>query len=190
VSTTPKRGGLLLLCIKFVILVVPLVWVWWEHLLPYYAEALKQLAGGLLVNVFSFPLDSAHVEVKGFLNTETQLAFVSQGIEMRSPIALLVTNVPPYLALVFATSGISLFRRAWVLVLGTAILVAGHILFISVAVEFKDTLAKYPEIPTAVSQFYLTIPFLLWIVLAYWGRIASYFGEPDQTADAQTDNDD
>lgn len=187
VSTTPKRGGLLLLCIKFIVLVVPLVWVWWMLLLPHYAEVLKQLAGGMLINVFSFPLDSGHVEVGGLFNTETKLAFISQGMVTHHPIAVLVANLPPYWALVLATAGLNWIRRVWILILGSTILVAGHVLFIVIAIEFMDTLAKYPEVPTAIAQFYITIPFLLWIVLAYWERVASYFGEPDQTTEAQTD---
>ena len=175
-STTEKRGSLFFLCVKFVVFLVPLVWGWWS-LLPYYAEGLMQVSGRILVSVFDFPIDSGHIVVGGLLNTETQLSLVSQGRGLKQPIAVLVTNVAPYWALVLATSGITWLRRIWILLFGSAILIAGHILFIVLAVRLKDLLAINPEIPYAVSQFYLTLPFLLWIVLAYWDKIAGYMGE-------------
>ena len=180
-SRSQERGSLIFLCVKFIVFLIPLVWAWFS-LLPYYAEALMQVSGGILVSVFGFPIDSGHIIAKGLLNTESQLVFISQGRETKQSIGVLVTNVAPYLALVLATGGLSWLRRIWVLLLGSAILISGHILFLVLALRFGRFAAANPEIPTAVAQFYLTLPFLLWIVLAYWNKIAGYMGEAKQEA--------
>jgi hypothetical protein len=45
--------------------------------------------------------------------------------------------------------------------------------------RFQTQLMKASEVPTAVVQFFLTLPFLLWIAFAYWDKIASSAGAAD-----------
>lgn len=174
----PKRS-ILLFALKFLVCVGLLVVLWWLFL-PYYGFFLAQSTGATLRWGFQIPIEYARIELGGLLNTESHLVFGLSGAEAGHPrqmsIALLVTNVPPYWALVLATAGLAWRRRLRVLLVGTAILVAGHYAFIVVAFRFGAIL-QASELLTAVAQFYLTLPFLLWIVLAYRDRLAAYFGD-------------
>ncbi len=158
--------------VKFLAAVSVLVVIWW-WLLPYYGYLLLQSSGAILRYVMRMPIEWGHIEPSGVLNTETQLTFRVSGREPTLPIALLVTNIPPYIALVLATAGLGFWRRLRILLYGCGILMAGHILFIAVVLRFQQSLQSASEVPTAVIQFFLTLPFLLWIVFAYWGQIAS-----------------
>ncbi|MCC6145743.1 MAG: hypothetical protein IT368_18200 [Candidatus Hydrogenedentes bacterium] len=170
-----RRISILLFCLKFIVFVSVLVFCWWKWLLPHYGWVLMQLSGGILVNVFGEPIVSGKIVPRGLLNTETILDFVmnigGRNADRGFPITLLVTNVPPFVALVLATSGLTLWRRTWMLLIGLLVLMVGHILYIVLALHFMQSVIANPQIPTAIAQFFLTLPFLLWIVLA-WDRIA------------------
>lgn len=174
-----KLATLLQFCRTFLELTIILSVIWWL-LLPQYGYALAQLSGGVLLNALQVPVEAARIEPYGILNTESYLVIVVNGRPLSFPIALLVTNMAPYLALVLATPGLRLFRRLFILVFGAGLLMAGHITFIVLALYFREQIAAAPNIPTAVAQFYLTLPFLLWIILAYWGKIAASDAGPDQ----------
>lgn len=121
------------------------------------------------------------------LNIDARLVFAIEKDgagtgELRFPIALLVTNMAPYLALVLATPGLRLLRRLFILILGAAILFAGHILFVVLALYYREAIAAAPHIPHAIAQFYLTLPFLLWIILAYWGKITASLADSGNVA--------
>lgn len=171
-----RKRSILLFAVKFLVFVAVLVGAWWAFL-PYYGHALAQVSGTILRFGLGVPVEYARIEPHGMFNTESRLVFGLGGREPRMPVALLVTNVPPYWALVAATAGLALRRRLRILAYGTAILCAGHVAFIVVALRFREALQQVSEIPTAVAQFYLTLPFLLWIVFAYWDRIASYLND-------------
>lgn len=159
-------------CRTFLELTIILSVLWWL-LMPHYGFALAQLSGGVLLNGLGVPVEAARIEPGGILNTESVLVIVLEGHDLKFPIALLITNMAPYLALVLATPGLRLFRRLFILVLGAGLLMAGHIAFIVLALFYREAIATAPNIPTAVAQFYLTLPFLLWIILAYWGKITA-----------------
>ncbi len=175
----PKKRSILLFAAKFLCFVAVLVVLWWT-VLPYYGFVLAQSTGATLRWVMQMPIAYARVEPHGLLNTESHLVFgLNEGAMIRTrsmPIAVLVTNVPPYWALVLATAGLAFRRRLKILLWGTGILVAGHFLFIVVASRFGP-LMQGSEVITAVAQFNLTLPFLLWIVFAYRLKLAAYFGE-------------
>ncbi|NJL71550.1 MAG: hypothetical protein HC888_07990 [Candidatus Competibacteraceae bacterium] len=185
----PRKRSILLFAAKFLCFVAVLVVLWWT-VLPYYGFVLAQSTGATLRWVMQMPIEYARVEPHGFLNTESHLVFgLNEGSVMHTrsmPIAVLVTNVPPYWALVLATAGLALRRRVKVLFLGTGILVAGHFLFIVVASRFGP-LMQGSEVITAVAQFNLTLPFLLWIVFAYRFRLAAYLGETAAKTPPQKD---
>jgi len=171
--------GLLFFCLKFLVLVTVLVVVWWLAI-PAYGYLLIQVTGGVLKGVMGVAIEAGRIETGGVLNTDSLLVFVHDGgIASKMPIALLVTNLPPYWALVLATAGLRWRRRLAILGYGSAILVFSHVLHIVVVLKYGAVLQRVSEVPTAVAQFYLTLPFLLWIVLAYWDRIGALLGEND-----------
>ncbi len=181
------RGrGPLWFCAKFLVFVTVLVAAWWMFL-PYYGQFLLQVSGGILKYALGLPIESGRVVSKELLNTGTDLVFrMAEGRIRGLHIALLTTNVPPYLALVLATGGLALGRRLRVMAYGFGILCAFHLIFIIVFMRFQETLAKASEIPTAVVLFFLTLPFLMWIVFAYWDRLTGNGGPSRNEAGAQS----
>lgn len=155
--------------------------VGWWLLLPYYGYVLAQISGGILLNLLHVPIEAAKIEPgDAILNTASMLVFQLDGQPKPFPIALLITNMAPYLALVLATPGLRLLRRLFITVLGAAILFAGHVAFIVLAFYYRAEIAQAPSIPMAVAQFYLTLPFLLWVILAYWDRITASLSDDKQ----------
>ncbi len=173
------------LFLRFLVLAAILTPLWWL-LIPAYGYALVQVGGILLRTFFGVAIEAGRLDAHGVLNTDSLLVFVVAGREKLLPIALLVTNMAPYLALVMATPSLSLARRLRILAIGASILAAGHLLFIVLVFRFQEVLQAASEAPTAIIQFYLTLPFLLWIVLAYWDRIGAYLNE-DEGAETSPD---
>ena len=176
-----KMLGLFLFMLRFIVLAVVLVCAWWS-VLPLYGQVLVQAAGGAARFGFGVPVTGVAVHAEGLLNTGTVILFQltdseQHVIERKMPVALMVTNLVPYLALVLATAGLALRRRLLVLLYGALIIVAGHILFITMLLSFQDSLKQVAEISTATIQFFLVLPFLLWIWFVYSERIAGYLSE-------------
>lgn len=172
IVTNKQSWGLPGFCLRFLVFIIILVVLWWL-LLPYYGQFLLQATGMPLRYLLGVPIEAGRVETAGLLNTGAKIVFVFAGHEQSMHIALLATNVPPYVALVLATAGLALRRRIRILLYGCGILCGFHILFIIIALRFQEALLKVSEIPTAIILFFLTLPFMLWIVFAYWDRILS-----------------
>lgn len=153
----------------------PICLVLWWSLLPYYAHGLAITCTAILEHASLEPIHGVNVVAQGKVNTETILAFTLDGRERSIAVGLLATNVAPYVALVLATAGIRLARRLCILALGTGILILGHGVYLLVAFLFAEAISESPDIPTAIAQLFLTLPFLLWIVLAYWDRVVAVF---------------
>jgi len=171
------RWNVLFFCVKFVVFVAVLVVLWWWLALPHYANFLLQATGVTLKYLLKIPIESGYVTVGGVLNTETVLGFEINGHKPGMPVALLVTNLPPYIALVLATAGLTLKRRILILLYGSGILCFFHFAFIILAMYFSDIIKAGSEIPTAVVQFFLTLPFMLWIVFAYWNKLTAFVSD-------------
>lgn len=181
IVTKKKTWGLPGFCLRFLAYIIVLVILWWL-LLPAYGQLLLQVTGITLRHLLGVAIEAGRVEASGMLNTGTKIVFTIAGHERSMHIALLATNVPPYVALVLATVGLALRRRIRILLYGCGILCGFHALFIIVALRFQDILLKASEIPTAIILFFLTLPFMLWIVFAYWDRILSTRQDrPDST---------
>jgi hypothetical protein len=176
-STEHQGRSILFFFLKFCFF-APVCLVLWWLCLPYYGWLIGQVSGGILLHATGIPVSSMAIEPAGVLNTDTLLMFGLEGIQRRFPIGLLVTNVAPYLALVLATGGLAWRRRLKILGIGVAVLSLGHVIYIVLVFIFSERIAVSREIPTALAQLFLTIPFLLWIVLAYWDRLGGYFSEP------------
>lgn len=184
----PKKHslGLLWFCAKFLVFVVIFVVLWWL-LLPYYGRILVQITGMPLRYIMGLPIESGRIDAGGVLNTGTNLTFSIAGRDRTMHIALLATNVPPYIALVLATAGLTWKRRLRILFYGCGILCLFHALFIIIALRFQDIFMHASEIPTAVVQFFLTLPFMLWIVFAYWEQLLSFVQDTPPSTTPQED---
>jgi len=172
IVTRRQTWGLPGFCLKFLACVVVLE-ILWLLALPYYGQVLLQLAGVPLRYVFGVPIEAGRIEAQEILNTGTKLVYTINSIDRSMSLAKLAANIPPYVALVLATSGLLWKRRLGILVYGCAILCGFHALFIVIVLRFQEALLHVSEIPTAVIVFFLTLPFMLWIVFAYWDRILS-----------------
>ncbi|HOV33282.1 MAG TPA: hypothetical protein PLX23_07970 [Candidatus Hydrogenedens sp.] len=154
-------------CIKFIVIVIPLVCIWW-WLIPIYGWILVQISGSVLRFVLGVPILAGGVRPSGFLNTGSTIYFLIQGYEFEktSPIALLITNLPPFISLMLVTR-ISWLSRLKKIIWGSVIIILGHILFIVIVLRYQEILKEYSELPVAVIQFYLTMPFMLWIAMVF-----------------------
>lgn len=173
----PSRWAVTLFLLKFVIIVAGLLLVWWWIVQPPYVWVAGQTAGILIRYVMGASLDGMRVAIseKGVLSTMTSLEYIYGDDTARINVAFLVANLPTYFALVLATSGIGWARRAKALAYGGSILFAGHVVFLVVMFTFAQKVQAAPEVPTAFGIFVMTLPFLLWIVFAYWEQALGWF---------------
>lgn len=177
-------GQVAFFCGKFLALSAVFLFLWWWMVQPAYARFVGWISGGFLSAFAGIPVDSTHVEIdpKGVLSTKIDLVFmVGQDVY---PIAVgsIIANIPPYLALVLATPGLGLKRLLKVLAIGLGVLGLGHVLFLVFVFVFSGRIQEAPEVPTAIGLFLMTLPFMLWIALAYWDKVMALFDEPDETA--------
>ena len=153
-----------------VLVATPFCLAAWWLVLPYYARCIGAVAAIVLRFGFGFPIEGVTVEPSGILNTGTTLGFSLRGQNPALPIAQLVSNIATYAALVIATSALTWKRLAAIGGIGAGVLVAGHIVYLVLAFAFSGAMAENPVLPTAMAQAFITLPFVLWIALAYWGQ--------------------
>ena len=183
VSEARRGRGIFLFVLKFFLLAPVILYLWWAYLLPPYSWILGQTSG-LLINLFSdHSIEAMRVEAddRGILNTLSLLVFIEDGQSRPFPVSFLVDSFPPFVILVLATAGLSLLRRSLILLGGSLILFVGNAIYIAVVYIHAQSISRAPEIGNAVGQFWLTLPFVLWILLAYWDRIGTYFQEEPAT---------
>ena len=158
------RGGVL------VVLWAVCLCLWWA-VLPSYTWCLGHITAPILTYGFGEPIEGVRAHAEGFLNTGTMLAFRLEGREIPLPIAYLATNVAPFLALVLCTSGLSVRQRLSAIGIGVGILVIGHIVWIVLAFHWRAEMAKDSRLAEVIAHLLISLPFLLWIVLAYWNKL-------------------
>ena len=171
----PSRSlvsDIFVLALRFILLLPICLYLWWQ-LLPAYAWLIGQLAGGALVHAFDVPIASLQVVPKGIFKTGTELIYLADGKERHLEIGMLATNVAPFVALVLATPGLSWNRRGKALIIGFLLLAVAHFGFLLTAYNVSRA-----EVPVAFGQICITLPFPLWIALAYWNRIMTLLGAP------------
>lgn len=154
---------------KFCLVLFVIAPLWWLCL-PAYGWLLVQGCGSVMKWVLGMPILAGHVDARGILNTESVLTFYVGNRDKSMKFAMLITNLPPFLALVIATPAMAWRRRLRTTFVGSAVLIAGHGVYVIVALRFGDAFVAHPEISTALSQFFLTLPFVLWIAMDYWKR--------------------
>jgi hypothetical protein len=187
-SDASRMRPVFLFCLKF-ILVVPVCLVAWWGMVPAYTWGIGHLTSATLTAAAGADITGTAVERKGILNTGTELVFTVGGARRGMPITQVVSNVAPFLALVLATAGLSLRRRCAILAIGTGILILGHWAYLVFAFIFASRISASPHLPTALAQLFLTLPFLLWITLAYWGGLADLFGQEQDRSDGSDRSD-
>ena len=170
-----KRSlGILLFCVKFIPAVAVCLTLWWLFL-PYYGAFLGA-TGEFLIGTFTeVPVDGYAVEPDGILQTTTTLAIITGGQEMPIEIGHLVTNLPVFVALMLATGGLTWRWRLGMTLLGAAILVVGHTTYLTLAFRYAGLISEAPQVPTALGEVFLTLPFLLWILMGYWPQVREFF---------------
>ena len=168
--------------IRFIVLFAvfaPLCLAAWWGLLPHYAALLGAATVQILNLLTSINVDGYEVVSAGILHTATEFVLEAQGQRYPLEIGHLVTNLPLYAALVLATPALGWKRRIVVLAAGCMLLAAGHLVFLVLAFRFPITIAEAPQLPTAVGEAFITLPFMLWIVLAYWPHIRAFGASAD-----------
>ena len=163
---TPRK--VLIFALRFTAAILIVAPLWWLAL-PAYGWLLLQGCGAVLSWVLGLPIAAGRVESAGVLNTGSALVYQIGTVESRLALAQLVTNLAPYLALILATPGRTRRWRARAALGGGGLLLLLHAAYIILALRFREAIALHPEVTTALSQFLLTLPFLLWAAaLAPW----------------------
>jgi hypothetical protein len=159
------------------LVLIPVCLILWGYVLPYYAQILGHAAAPAM-RLMGTPVESVDVKADGLFNTGTMLRFNIGRHHPALNVGALVFNVPPFVALMLLTPGLRWRRRLKALGIGVLVLCAGHLLYLLMAFAFSSRIAHSPEIPTALGELFLTLPFLLWIVLGYWERLAAFLAPP------------
>jgi hypothetical protein len=168
------RLGGLQLCLRFIPLAVICLFLWLLAL-PGYTWFVGQVTMLILKYILRYPIDGVIVAKAGLLNTGTSLGYVmGEHTLTMQDVGHLVTNVAPYAALVLATPKLRWLRRLRILGLGILIIFAFH-----VATIMLRFVAGRTSLPTAIGFIAITLPFLLWIVLAYWDKLLAYLGNDE-----------
>lgn len=166
--------------------------LWWGGVPESYGGVMEgyvwivgQTAGGLLVGLFGAPITLLEIVTEGVMNSRSSLSYsLANGHTVTLPIEPLVMNLPSYVALTLSTAGLGWKRLAAITAGGSAILFATHIVYVTMVFQFGAWLSEWPQLP----EILITLPFLLWIVLAYWRHIRPFFSgqeeEPDRPIDA------
>ncbi|MEK7794402.1 MAG: hypothetical protein AAB353_07725 [Candidatus Hydrogenedentota bacterium] len=177
---SPARG-ILFFFLRFALIAPVGLYIWWAYLLPPYAWLVGQ-GSGVLVNLLrGGPVLAMKIETdENFvLHAKSFITFTEAYRIRQFDVAYLVDSFPAYIILVLATSGLGLWRRLRVLFIGSTIILAGNVTYVSI-MYFQH---HPPGANTyALGQFWLTLPFILWIVLAYWDRLGQFFGDEEPVA--------
>ncbi|MCC6796614.1 MAG: hypothetical protein IT366_15945 [Candidatus Hydrogenedentes bacterium] len=155
-----------LFALRLMLITPVLLALWWLSM-PLYARVIGECAA-VVLRVMGYPIERVVVNAHGFLNTDTTLGFALGGSVPTAPISWVVTNVAIYISLILATRRMKWNYRARALGIGLATLLAAHIAHVVVFFAFAPAIERNPQVPTAIAQILITLPFLLWIVLAYW----------------------
>ena len=156
--------------------IAPVVLALWWLCMPVYARAVGEISAMVLRLFGAFPIQRVVIHASGMLNTGTTLGFDLGDRTPSIEIAEVLTNLATFVSLVLATRRLNWTTRLGGLAAGLAVLVLSHVTYVVVFFAYAKTIARYPQIPTAIGQIFVTLPFLLWIVLAYWRTLQTLAG--------------
>ena len=181
----PAKRSVAVLAAKFVVL-APLCLVGWLLVLPVYARILAYSAGSVLRYALKYDITAIKVAVAGILNTGTAITYTVSGYATTMPdLGHLVGNVAPFVALVLATPRIRLRRRLGVLGIGIGLIYLSHLATVVIRFASHGPMASRTPLSTTIGFVSITLPFLLWIVLAYWGELMGFLGEEPMKREMQ-----
>lgn len=169
--------------VRFAVIAAICLPTWWYFLLPVYAGAVGQVCARTLM-MLGEPIEAVSVSVDetSVLREKTSIILhKAENRETRLPIASLVNSLPPFIILVLTTAGLGLRRRLKIMAIGTAIFFAGHVSWIVIGHQMFQKSGASTEILTAYGQFWLTVPLILWIALAYRDKVAALFDDTAET---------
>lgn len=174
---SPARG-ILFFFLRCGIIAPVGLYLWWAYLLPPYAWLIGQGSGAIVNLLRGGPILAMKIETdESFvLHAKSFITFTEAYRVRQFDVMYLVDSFPAYIILVLATSGLGLVRRLRVVFIGSAIILAGNISYVSIMYfqHLPPGASTY-----ALGQFWLTLPFVLWIVFAYWDRLAQFFGDEE-----------
>ena len=169
---------------KFIVL-APICLVVWLLFLPVYAHILAYAAGSVFCYGLGYNIMGIQVKVAGLLNTDTSLTYTILTTEVTMPeLGHLVGNVAPFVALVLATPRLKLRRRLRIIGIGTGLIFVSHLATVVIRLAGRGPIMGRTPLTTTVGFVSITLPFLLWIVLAYWGQLMAFLGDEPATAPA------
>ncbi|MCX5771372.1 MAG: hypothetical protein NTZ09_14050 [Candidatus Hydrogenedentes bacterium] len=174
---------------KFIVL-APICLVVWLLVLPVYAHILAYAAGSIFRYGFGLNVMGIRVDAAGFLNTDTSLTYTIMTTEKALPaLGKLVCNIAPFVALVLATPRLKLVRRLRIIGIGTGLIFISHVAAVVIRLMGRGPVQGRTPLTTTVGFVSITLPFLLWIVLAYWGQLMAFLGDEPaaKPADKQAD---
>lgn len=160
---------------KFAVFAPVTAMIWWM-LIPAYLVVVGNTTAITLRYVFQKPVQSVRVERSVGVEQSSVLEFpellymVDNKEKPLKDAWSLASTLAPFVALMLATGGMTLRQRLRRSGIGAAVLVFSHFLYIILVFLFENQIREAPEIPTAVSQIFITLPFLLWLLLVMLGR--------------------
>lgn len=185
-KTRSRFASIGIFIVKFAVIAAICLPTWWNFLLPLYAGAVGQVCARTLM-MLGEPIEAVSVSVddESIFKERTSIVFhYKEGREAKILVARLVNSLPPFIILVLATAGLGLRRRLKIMAIGTAIFFAGHVSWIVIGHQMFQTSGAPTEILTAYGQFWLTVPLILWIALAYRDKVAALFDDTTETPEA------
>jgi hypothetical protein len=180
-----RLTGCLWFCAKLVVLAPACLVIWWLAF-PAYAWVVGNVSRVALAYAAGYPIERVAIRASGILNTGTTLGFTVGGRTPSAPVANIMSNTAVFIALVLATAGIA-WKRKWIsLAAGALILFVTHVVYAVFWFTFGPAIERNPQIPMAIGQIFVTLPFVLWIAMAYWEHAIRLLRSP--TDDANIDN--
>ncbi|GMU92765.1 MAG: hypothetical protein AMXMBFR4_18230 [Candidatus Hydrogenedentota bacterium] len=173
----PRLTGCLSFCAKLIALAPVCLVVWWLAL-PSYAWIVGRVSRLALTHAAGYPIDHVVVHPGGILNTNTTLGFALGDRTPSAPVANIMSNTAVFIALVLSTANLEWKRRAISLAAGAFILFATHVAYAVIWFTFAPAIERDPQIPMAIGQLFVTLPFVLWIATAYWRNAIRLFRKP------------
>lgn len=173
----PRLTGCLSFCAKLVVL-APVCLVGWWLAFPSYAWIVGQVSRFTLTYAAGYPIDHVVVNAGGILNTNTTLGFALGDRTPSAPVANIMSNTAVFFALVLSTANVEWKRRTVSLAAGAFILFATHVAYAVIWFTFAPAIEREPQIPMAIGQIFVTLPFVLWIAMAYWQNAIRLFRTP------------
>ncbi len=181
-STQRRSQRIALFALKF-LAIAPIFLVAWWMVVPTYSWILGQASGVMINAISARDIVALSVESGGILGTKTDLHLTTAatGSDVSMTISLILRTAPGFALLVLATPALGIVRRLRALIIGAAVLFVSHILFVVLMYlfVFGSDSPNAELIADVLGKFLLTMPFILWLTLAYWDKVMAFLSDED-----------